>query len=167
MMILDLPTQLLQLLTNRHLYNFYNDLVQWYLYNDCMQYCPLEDFMWLTSCCCHVPWLLLFSCYPLLHLALLCFPRKSGPLQPLTTHDLAFFLPSRSLILNLVYLSYFRSSIYDFWLCRSTLSLLSHAIGLIQFGFFKGDLCPISHNDLIMDCFSRANFYGVPCVTIS
>ena len=132
-----------------------------------MQCCPLEDFMWWNSCCCYVPWLLLFSCYPLLYLSLLCFPRKSGPLQPLTTHDLAFSLPSKSLILNLVYLRYFRSSISDFRSYSSPLSPLSNATSLTQFWFFKGELYPISHNSLIMDCFSRAHLYGVPHGTIS
>ena len=33
--------------------------------------------------------------------------------------------------------------------------------------FVQTKLCPISHNDLIMDSFTRANLYGVPCVTIS
>ena len=90
MMILDLSSLPLQLLVDRHLYNFYNDLVQWYLYNDWMQCWPLEVFMWWTSCCCSSPWLLLLSCYPPLHLSLLCYPRNCGPLEPLTTHDLAF-----------------------------------------------------------------------------
>ena len=120
-----------------------------------------------TCCFCSAPWFLLFSCYSLLHLALLCFPRKSGPLQPLTTHDLAFSLPSRSSILNLVYLCYLRSPISDFRYCSSILSLLSNAMVLTQFGFFKRELYPISHNALIMDCFSRANLYGVPRVTVS
>ena len=137
------------------------------LHWDCMQCCPLEDFIWSTSCCCYAPWLLLLSCYPLLHLALLCFPRKSSPLQPLTTHYLAFSLPSKSLILNLVYLYYFISSIYDFQSSSSPLSFLSNAIGLTQFGFFKGELYPISHNALIMDCFSRAHLYDMPRVTVS
>ena len=47
------------------------------------------------------------------------------------------------------------------------MNLISNAIGLTQFGFFKGDLCPISHNALIMDCFSRANLYVMPHVTVS
>ena len=72
-----------------------------------------------------------------------------------------------SLILNLVYLCYFRSSISDFWSCSSPLSRLANAIGLTQFGFFKRELYPISHNALIMDCFSRAHLYGVPCITVS
>ena len=79
----------------------------------------------------------------------------------------SFFLPSRSSILNLVYLYYFRSSIYDFWSCSSPLSRLSNATVLTQFGFFNRDLYPISHNALIMDCFSRAHLYDMPCVNIS
>ena len=79
----------------------------------------------------------------------------------------SFFLPSRSSILNLVYLCYFRSPICDFWSCSIPLSLLSNAIGLTQFGFFKWELCPISHNALIMDYFSRAKLHGMPCVTVS
>ena len=132
-----------------------------------MQCCPLEDFMWWNSCYCYVPWFPLLSCYPLLHLALLCFPRDSGPLQPLTTHDLAFSLPSRSSILNLVYLCYFSSLICDFWSYSIPLSHISNATGLTQFGFFRRELYPISHNALIMGCFSRENLYIVPHVTIS
>ena len=44
-----------------------------------------------TSCYYSAPWFLLLSCYPPLQLSLLCCPRNSGPLQPLTTHDLAFY----------------------------------------------------------------------------
>ena len=141
--------------------------LQWYLYNDCMQCCPLEEFMCWTSCYCFAPWLLILSCYPLLHLALLCCPRNSGPLQPLTTHDLAFSCLPRISILNMVYLCYFSSPICDFRFYSITLSLLSNSTGLTQFWFFKKDLCPISHNALIMDCFRKAYLYGVPRVTIS
>ena len=132
-----------------------------------MQCCPLEEFMWWTSFCCYVPWLLLLSCYPLLHLDFLFFPINYGPFQPLTTHDLAFSLPSWSSILNLVYLCYFKSSIFDFWSFIIPLSLLSNAIGLTQFRFFKGELYPISHNALIMDYFNREKLYGVPRATVS
>ena len=110
---------------------------------------------------------MIFSFYPLLHLALLCCPRKSGPLQPLTTHDLAFSLPSRSSILNLVYLFYLRSPIFYFQSYSIPLSHISNAIGLIQFGFFKRELYPISHNALITDCFSGASLYDMPRVTVS
>ena len=68
--------------------------------------------------------------------------------------------------MNLVYLCHFRSSISDFRSCSSLLSHLSNAIGLTQFGFLKRELYPISHNSLIMDCFSRAHLYGVPRVTV-
>ena len=132
-----------------------------------MQCCPLEDFIWWTSCCFYAPWFLLLSCYPLLHLALLCYHKNSGPLQPLTTHDLAFSLPSRNSILNLVYLCYFRSSISYFWSCSGPLSYLSNGTGLTQFGFFKRELYPISHNALIMDCFHKVHFYGMLRVPIS
>ena len=47
------------------------------------------------------------------------------------------------------------------------MSLLSNAIRMTQFRFFKGELCPISHNALIMDCFKSAHLYGMPHVTIS
>ena len=67
----------------------------------------------------------------------------------------------------MVYLCYFRSPICDNWSCSSPLSLLSNATCLTQFGFFKAMLFPISHNDLIMDQFSRAKLYGVPHVTVS
>ena len=131
-----------------------------------MQCCPLEDLIWWNYCCCYAPWLILFSCYPLLNLALLFFPRNSGPLQPLTTHDLAFSFPSRSSILNLVYLYYFKSLISDFHSCSIPLSRLSNSIGLTQFGFFKREFYPISHNALIMGCFSRVNLYVMPRITV-
>ena len=79
----------------------------------------------------------------------------------------SFFLPSRSLILNLMYICYFRSPICYFRSCSSPLSLLSNAIGLNQFGFFKKYLYPISHNALIMDFFSRSHLYGIPHVIVS
>ena len=47
------------------------------------------------------------------------------------------------------------------------MSLLSNSTGLTQFGFFKRELCPISHNALIMDCFSRAHLYGMQRVAVS
>jgi len=76
----------------------------------------------------------------------------------------SFFLPSRSSILNLVYLCYFKSPISNFSSYSSLLNPISNATGLTQFGFFKRELCPISHNALIMDCFSRANLSGMPRV---
>ena len=66
-----------------------------------------------------------------------------------------------------MYLCYFKSPICDFWSCSSPLSLLSNATGPTQFGVFKWQLCPISHNDLIMDGFSRAKLYDVSRVTVS
>ena len=92
------------------------------------------------------------------------FPLKVWSFAALDNTWSRFFLPSRSLILNLVNLSYFRSPICDFRSCSIPLSLLSNATGLTQFGFFKGELCPISHNALIMDCFRRAHLYGMPRV---
>ena len=47
------------------------------------------------------------------------------------------------------------------------MSILSNSTGLTQFGFFKRELYPISHNALIMDCFSRAHLYDMPRVTVS
>ena len=65
-----------------------------------------------------------------------------------------------------MYLCYFRSSISDFQSCSSPLCRLSNSTVLTQFGFFKWDLYPISHNALIMNCFSRAQLYDLPRVTI-
>ena len=90
MMILDLPTLPLQPLADRYWYNLYNNVFTMTRYNDCMQCCPLEDFIWWNSCSCYAPWMLLLSFYPFLHLAFLFCRRNSDPLQPLTTHDLAF-----------------------------------------------------------------------------
>ena len=139
-----------------------------------MQCCPLEVFMWLSSCFCSAPWLLLF-CTLIVALFMLpsaapCFdflPYKFWSFVALENTWSSFFFPSRISILNLVYLYYFSSPICYFWFCSITLSLLSNATGLTQFGFFKGELCPISHNGLIMDWFSRENLYGVPCVIVS
>ena len=78
-----------------------------------------------------------------------------------------FFLLLRSLILKLNYLYYFGSSISKIRPCSSTPNLLSNSTGVTWFGCFKIKLCPISHNGLIMYWFSRANVYGVPCVTFS
>ena len=47
------------------------------------------------------------------------------------------------------------------------MSHISNAIGLTQFGFLNGELYPISHNDIMMDYFSRAHLYDVPHVTFS
>ena len=68
--------------------------------------------------------------------------------------------------MKLNYLCDFRSLISEIWSWGSPLNPLSNAIGLTWFGFFKENLCPISHNDLIMDWFSRENLYDLPCVII-
>ena len=44
---------------------------------------------------------------------------------------------------------------------------ISNATGLTWFGFSKTKLFPTSHNDLIMDWFSRANLYDLPHVIFS
>ena len=51
--------------------------------------------------------------------------------------------------------------------CDSPLSPLSNPASLINIGFSKEDLCQISHSDLIIDKFSKANLYDVPQVTVS
>ena len=66
-----------------------------------------------------------------------------------------------------MYLYYFRSLISNFRSCSIPLSLIFNSIGLTQFGFFKRELYPISHNALIKDCFSRAHLHGVPRVIVS
>ena len=78
-----------------------------------------------------------------------------------------FFLILRSSILKLIYHCDFRSLISKIWPWGIPLNPLSNSTGLIWFGFFKEKLCPISHNDLIMDWFSRENFYDLPRVTVS
>ena len=99
-----------------------------------------------------------------------CFallPQKVRSFVALDNTRSSFFFPSRISILNLVYLRYFRFSICDFRFCSINMSLLSNATGLIQFGFFKRELCPISHSALIMDCFNIANLYRMPRVIVS
>ena len=76
-----------------------------------------------------------------------------------------FLLLLRTSVLKLNYLCNFRSLISEIQPYSSTLNLLSNATGSTWFLFFKTKLCPISHNDLIMDLFSRANLYDVPRVT--
>ena len=44
---------------------------------------------------------------------------------------------------------------------------LLNSTGLTGFGFSKTKVSPISHNDLIMDWFSRVNLYDLPRVTVS
>ena len=72
----------------------------------------------------------------------------------------------RSSILKLTYIYTCRSSIFEIKHYSSPLKLLSNSIGLTWFGFFKTKLCPMSHNDLIMDWVSRANSYDFPHVTV-
>lgn len=50
--------------------------------------------------------------------------------------------------------------------CGSPLNPLSNPTSLIEILFFKKVLCPISHNDLIIDYFNRENLYKVSRVTI-
>ena len=78
-----------------------------------------------------------------------------------------FFLLLRSSILKLNYLYNFGSSITKIRPWSSPLKLLCNATGLTSFGFFKSKLCPISHNELIMDSFNRVNLYGMPRVIVS
>jgi len=78
-----------------------------------------------------------------------------------------FFSLCRSSILNLLYLYNFRSPRSEISSCGSPLSPLSNPRSLIKIGFSKEDLCQISHDDLIIEWFSRANLYEVPRVTIS
>jgi len=79
------------------------------------------------------------------------------------THLLLSF---RRSILKLNYLCNWKSSISEIQPCSSPLKLLSNATGMTWFWFSKTKLCPISHNDLILDWFSRANLYDLPCVTV-
>ena len=50
---------------------------------------------------------------------------------------------------------------------KVALLIIFQATGLTWFGFLKAKLCPISHNDLIMEWFSSANLYDLPLVTVS
>ena len=75
-------------------------------------------------------------------------------------------LALRSSILKLYYLCYFKFSISEIQHWSSPLNFLLNATGLTWFGFSKTNLCPISHNDLILDWFSRANLYDLPRVTV-
>ena len=77
-----------------------------------------------------------------------------------------FFLPSRSSILNPLYLSNFRSPGPEILSRGSPLSPISNTMGMIYIGFLKKELCLVSHNDLIIHYFSRAKLYDVPCVTV-
>jgi len=88
---------------------------------------------------------------------------KTYAIRKKNTHLLLAF---RSSILKLNYLCIWKSSISEIQLCSRSLKLLSNATGLTWFGFSKTKLCPISHNDLILDWFSRANLYDLPRVTV-
>ena len=88
---------------------------------------------------------------------------KTYAIRKKNTHLL---LALRSSILKLNYLCNWKYSISQIPPCSSPLKLLSNATGLTWFGFSKTKLCPISHNDLIMDWFSRANLYDFPRVTV-
>ena len=77
-----------------------------------------------------------------------------------------FFLLLRSSILKLDYLCDCGSSISEIWHWGILLNYLSNATSLTWFGFPKENLCPISHNDLIMDWFNRSNLYDLPNVTV-
>ena len=77
-----------------------------------------------------------------------------------------FYLLLRSSILKLTYLYTCKSSISEIWPYSIPLKLLSNATGLNWFGFFKKKLCPISHNDLIMDWFSREKLYNLLRITV-
>ena len=78
-----------------------------------------------------------------------------------------FFLPSRSSILNILYLCNYGSPGSSISSCVIPLSPISNPMGLINIGLFKKGLCPVSHDDLIIDWFSRANLYDVTRVTVS
>ena len=132
-----------------------------------MQCYPLEEFMWSTSCCYSTPWFLLFPCYPLLHLALVCYPRNSGPLQPLTTHDIAF--------------SFLLGSRYWIW-CISITSDPRYVIfGSIVVLWVSFPICHKSDPIWIIQervmpnlsqchnygLFQYRELYGVECVTVS
>ena len=77
-----------------------------------------------------------------------------------------FFLLLRSSILKLDFLYDCGSSIFKIRQWGSLLNYLSNATCLTWFGFSKAKLCPISHNDLIMDWFSTTNLYDLPRVTV-
>jgi len=86
----------------------------------------------------------------LLHLSLY-FRRKSSPLQPLTALDLVFFLAFWEHDIESYVSLWFQIQICDLRSCSIPLCPLSNSTCLTWFGFFNAKLCPISHNDLIMD----------------
>ena len=71
------------------------------------------------------------------------------------------------MILNLLYLCNFGSPGSEIDSYDKLLSNLSNPVILIKIGFSNEDLCQISHHDLSIDLFSRANLYDVPRVTVS
>lgn len=69
--------------------------------------------------------------------------------------------------MNLLYLCDFRSPGFEILSYGSPLSPISKPIGLIKIGFFKKELFSISHDDLIIDWFSRDKLYKVPCFIVA
>jgi len=80
---------------------------------------------------------------------------------------ISLFLDFKSLILKRLWICNFRSPISEIWFGSNPLSPLSNPEILIKIGFYKEALCQISHDDLIIDWFSRANLYEVSRVTVS
>lgn len=78
-----------------------------------------------------------------------------------------FFLLFRSSILKLLYLCDFGSPRYEILSYGSPISLISKPVSQTDIGFYKKELFPISHDELIIDWFRRENLYGVPRVTVS
>ena len=161
MMILDLPTLPLQPLADRYQYSLYNNVFTMTKYNDTFTMIVCSVAHLKTSCdklLATVIHLGFFS----FHATLCCtffalLPQKVWSFAALDNTRTSFFLPSRISILNLVYICYSSSPICAFRFSSSHLSILSNATGLTQFGLFKREICPISHNDLIMEWFSRTN----------
>ena len=92
------------------------------------------------------------------------FSHNTYAIRKKNTHLLHAF---EELDIELNYLYNCGSSISKIQPCSNPLKLLSNSIGLIWFGFFQAKLCLISHNDPILDWFSRDNLYDFPRVTIS
>ena len=68
--------------------------------------------------------------------------------------------------MKLLYLCNFGSSRSEISSCSIPVSLISNATNLTDIGLFKKMLCPISHDDLVRNWFSRVNLYRVPHVTV-
>ena len=92
------------------------------------------------------------------------FSNKTHAILKTNTH---LFLAFCSSILKLLYLCNFGSPRSEILSYGSPLSLFSNPTIQTEIRFFKKGLCPISHDDLIIDWFSRVNLYEVPCVTVS